>query len=67
MIYTFMKARYRTIGSSSRPIIDVHGVVKDTTIGLSPGLAYALRDALSAALDDYEASEEEKRKIEEES
>jgi hypothetical protein len=52
----FMKARYRRVGSKAegQPIIDIQGVVNSTTIGLCPGSAYALRDALSAALDDYE-------------
>ena len=52
----FMKARFRRIGTKpdGRPLIDVSGVVFGTTIGLSPGSAYALRDALSAALEDYE-------------
>lgn len=34
--------------------IDVRGVVDNTTIGLPAGQAYALRDALSACLDEYE-------------
>jgi len=52
----FMKARYRRLGTKSDgpPNIDIQGLVKDTTLGISPGTAYALRDALSAALEDYE-------------
>jgi hypothetical protein len=51
----FIKVRYRKIGTiEPRPIIDIVGLVRDTTVGISPGSAYALRDALSAALDDYE-------------
>ena len=51
----FMKARYRRVGSiQPRDIIDIDGVANDTTIGLSIGSAYALRDALSAVIDDYE-------------
>ena len=44
-----------------RPIIDLDGIVERTTIGISPGSAYALRDALSAALEDYENDEETHR------
>ena len=58
-----MKARFRRIGTKAigRPIIDIDGIVEGTTIGISPGSAYALRDALSAALEDYENDEEERR------
>ena len=53
----YMKARYRRMGSKADgpPIIDIDGIKDGTTIGISPGSAYALRDALSAALDEYEA------------
>jgi len=53
---SFIKARYRRMGSKADgpPIIDIDGLQRGTTIGLCPGSAYALRDALSAALDDYE-------------
>jgi hypothetical protein len=53
----FMKARYRRMGTKpdGPPIIDIEGAVRDTVIGISPGSAYALRDALSAALEDYES------------
>lgn len=53
---TFIKARYRRMGTKpdNPPVIDIEGLQRDTTIGISPGTAYALRDALSAALDDYE-------------
>ncbi len=51
-----------------RPIIDLDGIVEGITIGISPGSAYALRDALredhdalSAALEDYENDEEIRR------
>jgi len=56
----FMKARYRRMGSKrdGRPIIDIDGIVENTTTGISPGSAYALRDALSAALEDYEGENE---------
>ena len=52
----FIKARYRRMGTKpdGRPIIEVDGIQQNTTVGISPGTAYALRDALSAALDDYE-------------
>jgi len=52
----FMKARYRRMGTKPDgcPVIDIQGVVQGTTIGICPGSAYALRDALSAALEDYE-------------
>lgn len=36
------------------PVIEIHGLVNDTINGISVGSAYALRDALSAALEDYE-------------
>jgi hypothetical protein len=36
------------------PVIEIEGLVRDTNHGISIGSAYALRDALSAALDDYE-------------
>ena len=54
-----MKARFRRMGTKAvgRPIIDLDGIVERTTIGISPGSAYALRDALSAALEDYENDE----------
>ena len=51
----FIKVRYRRVGTiEPSPYIDIDGLVNNTTIGISPGSAYALRDALSAALDDYE-------------
>lgn len=51
-----MKARYRRMGSKGDgdPIIEIEGIIKNTTYGTSPGDAYALRDALSAALEDWE-------------
>jgi hypothetical protein len=53
---TFIKARYRRSGSKAdrSPVIDIEGLERGTTIGIPPSTAYALRDALSAALDDYE-------------
>jgi len=36
------------------PIIEIDGISRHTTFGISPGDAYALRDALSAALEDWE-------------
>jgi hypothetical protein len=52
----FIKVRYRC--TETKPdgvsIIELQGVVQNTTIGMCPGSAYALRDALSAALEDYE-------------
>jgi len=52
----FIKVRYRRteIKPDGMPIIELQGVVQNTTIGMYPGSAYALRDALSAALEDYE-------------
>jgi hypothetical protein len=52
----FIKVRYRRIGTKpdGLPVIDIDGLQQGTVIGISPGTAYALRDALSAALDDYE-------------
>lgn len=52
----FIKVRYRRMGSKGdgAPVIEIHGLVRDTINGISPGTAYALRDALSAALEDYE-------------
>jgi hypothetical protein len=52
----FIKARYRRMGTKpdNPPLIDIEGLERGTTIGISRGTAYALRDALSAALDDYE-------------
>ena len=52
----FMKARYRCMGSKADgpPVIEIQGLVRDTINGISVGSAYALRDALSAALEDYE-------------
>ena len=52
----FIKVRYRRMGSNSDgdPVLDVDGFVEKCTYAISPGTAYALRDALSAALDDYE-------------
>jgi len=35
-------------------VIEIDGLVRNTTHGISIGSAYALRDALSAAIDDYE-------------
>jgi hypothetical protein len=57
----FVKVRYRRMGSKSDgpTVMDIDGVVSGTTIGLCPGSAYALRDALSAALDDYERDEKQ--------
>jgi short subunit dehydrogenase-like uncharacterized protein len=43
------------------PVIDLNGIVERTTIGISPGSAYTLRDALSAALEDYENDEKIRR------
>jgi hypothetical protein len=54
---TFIKARYRCMGS--KPTIDINGLYRDTIISITPGTAYALRDALSAALDDYEKAGQE--------
>ena len=56
---SFIKVRFRHIGTKpdGRPIIDISGLQGGTTIGITPGAAYALRDALSAALDDYECEE----------
>jgi hypothetical protein len=52
----FMKVRYRRMGSKADgpPVIEISGLVRDTNNGISVGSAYALRDALSAALEDYE-------------
>lgn len=52
----FVKVRYRRMGTKAdgRPTFDIQGIVKNTTIGIPPGSAYALRDALCAALEDYE-------------
>ncbi|MDD3961303.1 MAG: hypothetical protein PHT77_05525 [Bacteroidales bacterium] len=52
----FIKARYRRMGSKADgpPVIDIDGIEEGTTFSIHPGTAYALRDALSAALDDYE-------------
>ena len=52
----FIKVRYRRTGSNADgdPVLDVDGFVEKCTYTISPGTAYALRDALSAALDDYE-------------
>ena len=60
-----IKARYRRMGSQrdGPPVIDVDGIVPDTTLGLSPGTVYALRDALSAALDDWENDLDELLKV----
>jgi hypothetical protein len=64
MTENFIKARYRRMGSKADgpPCIDIQGLVKSTTLGITPGTAYALRDALSAALEDYEIEIEEVRK-----
>jgi hypothetical protein len=40
--------------ADGRPVIDINGISQGTTHGMSPGDAYALRDALSAALEDWE-------------
>ena len=48
-------------GTRERPIIDLEGIVEGATIGISPGSAYTLRDALSAALEDYENDEKIRR------
>ena len=51
----FIKARYRRIGKiQPRDIVDIDGISPSTTFGISIGSAYALRDALSDAIDDYE-------------
>jgi len=56
MSTSFVKVRYRRMGTKADnpPIIDIQGIVEGTTIGIPPGSAYALIDALSAALEDYE-------------
>jgi hypothetical protein len=40
--------------ADGRPILDIDGFKEGCTYAISPGTAYALRNALSAALDDYE-------------
>ena len=52
----FIKVRCRRMGTKpDNPFtIDISGLKEGTTLGISPGTAYALRDALGAALDDYE-------------
>ena len=52
----FIKVRYRRMGSNADgpPVLDIDGFKEGCTYAISPGTAYALRDALSAALDDYE-------------
>ncbi len=50
----FIKVRFRQAGTANRPVIDIEGLVSNTELTVSPSTAYALRDALIAALDDYE-------------
>ena len=63
MTENFIKARFRRMGTDGEfgPVIDLNGIVERTTIGISPGSAYTLRDALSAALEDYEYDEKIRR------
>lgn len=52
----FIKVRYRRMGSKGDGphSLFIEGLERGTAIGIAPSTAYALRDALSAALDDYE-------------
>jgi len=52
----FIKVRYRRSGTKADgpPTLEIQGLVQNTTLAIPPSTAYALRDALSAALDDYE-------------
>lgn len=60
----FIKVRYRHFGTDPNgpPTFDIQGLHQGMTISIDPGTAYALRDALSAALDDYEIEQKERER-----